>query len=122
MAYKVRIFTPMDAIGVGDVSCISHHWKEEHALRQVEYELPKILWRARMDLGNVFMVPEAFIDDMKDMLYETSVAFKAKDPRSAYMRWRGFTDFWVEQGVSVVDWWGDIIVELVSVDNPRISG
>lgn len=118
MPFKVQILAPLDAIGCGDVSCISHHFKEGNALRQVEDELPKILWRVRMDLENVysFMVSEAFIEDMKDMLHETSAAFKAKDPGGAYMRWRDFADFWTEKGISVVDWWGDIIVEQTGGD------
>lgn len=117
MPFKVQILTP-DGHRRGDATCISRHWKEEYALQQVKDELPKILGRGRKDLKYVytFAVPKAFIEDLENMLSETSVALKAEDPGGAYMRWRDFVDFWEEKGISVADWWGDIIVEQQGVD------
>jgi hypothetical protein len=117
MPFKVQILTP-DGHRRGAATCISRHWKEEYALQQVEDELPTILARAKKDMPNVyaFMVPKAFIEDMLDMFSETSIALKAQDAGGAYMRWRDFADFWEEKGISVADWWGDIIVERQGVD------
>jgi hypothetical protein len=115
--YKVQILNP-GSHGQSCATCISHHWKEEHALSQVEAELPQIIARGWKDMPNIdtFNLPKAFIEDALVVLEQVPAFFEAKVPKAAYALWRDFADAWIERGVPVGDWWGDILVEESGVD------